>query len=147
MDNRKYCRAAYEKVGNNVFSLLGFRITEIPVFRPSNGVKVSFNARLADGRLSERVFGTKTVFGLVMHRVITFPGEGPRWRKWTISEPTTGGAVAHGGTRQDVLDDLALRIAFYGGEEEFSTLLRDAVTKQNEDTVTAEYQRQAGQER
>ena len=121
-------------VGYNVFSLLGFQITEIPEYRISRGRRIEFVApiRSEGGVCAVSVSGTKTVFDLVIHKIITLPGDAPRWHRWTISEPSTGRAVAWGRTRQDVLDDLALRIAFYGGEKEFSRMLRDAVMKRRE---------------
>lgn len=116
-------------VGDNVFSLLGFPIVGVPEYRAVNGKKMTFQALVAsdDGGFHIDVCGTRTAFGLVIHRIVTRDGLRPGWLKWTISEPTTGRAVAWGCTKQDALEDLALRVAFWGGEEAFEKRLQDAI--------------------
>lgn len=113
-------------VGSNVVSLLGFPITEVPEFLDKRGPSITFQACLRDGEgCVIEVRGTKTIFGLVLHR----SPNGVGWVRWVISEPSTGGAVAWGHTRQGALDDLALRVAYFGGEAAFQQLVDDAVLR------------------
>jgi hypothetical protein len=120
-------------VGPNVVSLLGFPIAEVPEFPDKGGAKVAFRANMRDtNEQPTEVSGTRTVFGLVLHRYLAPPGGQPTWCRWTISEPTTGGAVAWGRTRRDALDDLALRVAFYGGEKAFQEVLQRAIAQHME---------------
>lgn len=112
-------------VGDNVFSLLGFPIMGVPEYR-ANGKKMTFRALVASGFHID-VCGMRTAFGLVIHRIVRRDGMRPGWHKWTISEPTTGRAVAWGCTKQDALEDLALRVAFWGGEAAFEKRLKDAI--------------------
>lgn len=113
-------------VGLNVISLLGFSIREVLELRDNRGAGVAFQASIRGESVVE-VRGTRTVFGLVLHRIIIPAGAKLGWRKWTISEPVTGCAIASGCTRQDALDDLALRVAYFGGEAAFRTMLETAV--------------------
>lgn len=116
-------------IGNNVFSLYGARITEVPEYRDKRGPRVFFAAQMRD--MSEPVMlqGNETVFGLVMHRLYLRPTDPPVWIKWVISEPTTGASVASGNTRRCALEDLAWKVAFYGGETAFKRMLTDAVRR------------------
>lgn len=68
--------------------------------------------------------GTRTVLGLILHRM---PYGGPGLHRWHISEPRTGHWLACGHSRQAALDDLALKVAFHGGEEVFLQGIEAAV--------------------
>lgn len=116
-------------VGRNVASILGFPITEVLDLPDRRGPTVTFRPHLRSKHgLVTQVYGTQTVFGLVLHRIIIPSGAKPGWLKWTISEPVTGCAIARGGTRQDALDNLALRVAYYGGEVAFQDRLEIAIS-------------------
>lgn len=111
-------------VGSNVVSLLGFPITNIPEFPDKRGQSITFQACMRDGGVIE-VRGTRTIFGLVLHRSLNSGG----WERWAVSEPHTGKSMACGHTRQGALDDIALRVAYYGGEAAFKQLADYAVSR------------------
>lgn len=69
------------------------------------------------------IVGTRTVLGLVIHPHLVAPGQALGWIKWSISDPKSGLAAAHGNTRQGALDDLALKVAYVGGEAAFISML------------------------
>lgn len=118
-------------VGRNVVSLRGFPIAEIPEFRVTHGKKVTFNVRMhwPESPWVE-VSGTQTVFGLVLHRRVARPNSKPTFYRWTVSEPLSGYAIAFGKSRQDALDDLALRVAFHGGIDAFQVILAKVIARQ-----------------
>lgn len=111
-------------VGNNVVSILGYAITEVPEYADKCRAKITFTPAVMAGHRKQPVIGTKTVFGLVLHRHLRNGYQGIC--RWIISDPGTGRAIAWGRTRKDALEDLALRVAFHGGEDEFDRRLQNA---------------------
>lgn len=128
---------AAETRRGSVFSMLGMPYV-LPSYPDKRGPIVTFNAALSQqaGDKCEvaEVTGTKVQFGLVLHRPVGMSqDQRPRQSvAWIISEPTTGLRVVWGCTRQDALDVLAERVAFYGGEPAFLKALEQGIQNAQE---------------
>lgn len=90
-------------------------------YRDRRGASVSFKANTCKGWIE--VSGTATVLGLVLHRSID-GDKAPSWACWNVSDPVSGLRASSGHTRQAALDDLALRVAYVGGEPEFKAFVK-----------------------
>lgn len=101
----------------NVVSLRTGLPFVLPTYRDYRGGILSFQAFTASGRVT--VQATKAVLGLVLHRSVSLPGSPATWVRWALSEPRSGYRVVAGATRRDVMDSLAMLVAYFGGEPEF----------------------------
>ncbi|MFK5950937.1 MAG: hypothetical protein QM500_19470 [Methylococcales bacterium] len=117
-------------IGHNIYSILGFQITEIPEYCDKKRVKITFSIPSPDNEDQHiEVSGTRTVFGLVLHKKPTGHVKNKTWYRWIITEPNTGLAITWGYTRQETLDSMALHVACYGGEGKFQSLLNDSIER------------------
>jgi hypothetical protein len=115
----------------NVVSLLR-KPYALPHYVDKRGRSVTFFARafLDDPNEWElvEVSGTAVVFDLVLHKQIDMgQPRGIQSEAWAISEPATGCLIVSGQTRQSALDALAMRVAYFGGEDHFRQALENSV--------------------
>jgi len=120
------------RTDSNVVSILGGAY-ERPFFKDKRrSTLVEFKAQMNDGSV-RLTSGSPAPLGLVLHRSHVSgawdraASPGAAMRRWTVSEPQSGGAVAHGPTRQAALDALAERVAYLGGVEAFRRELAAAM--------------------
>lgn len=105
----------------NVISIFtGSRIDQIPFYRDCHAQQESVRLNMDDG--DRVVQGHRAVFGLVIHR----NPDQTASDLWTLTEPVTGCRVVGGKTRREALDNLAIRVALYGGPRSFEHSLDDA---------------------
>lgn len=114
---------------SKVTSILGMPFV-LPHYPDRRGPAVTFMAQLTvkEGSSSVEVTGSRVAFGLLLHRQIARESAFVRRHAaWIISEPTTGCRVAMGSTRQDALDALAERVAYFGGEAAFVQVMERGI--------------------